>query len=74
MSAIGKILLSPALALAGAFKKPKITVPDQRPLAQERPVSAVLDAVAARSGTRANQRSGMGGAEATGGRKSQLGA
>lgn len=75
MSAVGKLLLSPVLTLAGVFdkKKPK-PVPMQQPVAQTRPVSAVLEAVASRQGSRANQRAGMGGVEASGGTKTKLGA
>jgi hypothetical protein len=61
--------------LAKPFKdKPKAPkVPMQQPMAQTR-TTAVLDAVAGRRGSRVNQRSGRGGAEAPPGQKTQLGA
>lgn len=54
-------------------KKKAPPPPMPLPVAQTRP-SAVLDAVAGRQGSRANMRSGAGGAEAGGGTKTQLGA
>lgn len=83
MSAIGKILLSPAVALAkevGLIKKPKPAAAAAAaiPVARPQPVArntAVLDAVASRQGSRANQRTGAGGAEpGAAGKKTQLGA
>jgi hypothetical protein len=79
MAAIGKILLSPITALAGAFKKPKAptvrpTLP--LPVATPRANSAVSDALLSRRGSAANMRTGRGGAESTAGtgtKKSLLG-
>lgn len=70
--------LNLAFGLVGAllkpFKSPKAPPPPPvaRPMAVTRP-TAVLDAVSQRQGSRANQRTGAGGAEATGGKKTQLG-
>lgn len=75
MSAVGRMLFSPVGALiheVSGKKKAPPQVPLQRPQAQTRS-TAVLDAVAARRGSRANQRTGAGGVEAPAG-KTHLGA
>ena len=75
MGAIGKIAkfaLSPLLAVAGVFDKPK---PPKAPLQappQASRGSVVNDALAERTGTRANRRS-RGSQEARGGKKTSLG-
>lgn len=76
MGAVGKFLLSPVAALAGAFKKPKAAAPAPllaQPQATPRASSALADALSARRGTRANQRTGARGAEAPAGVKTKLG-
>lgn len=75
MSGVGKFLLSPVLALAGVFDKPKAPPPQAmaRPAAQDRSGSVLAQAIASRRGTQDNKRTGTGGAEATGGKKSKLG-
>lgn len=74
MSGIGKVLLSPLGAVTGLFKKPKVSPPPiVAPPATPRANSALRDVFAARRGTRDNQRSGSGGAEAAGGLKTRLG-
>lgn len=82
MGAVGRILLSPVAAIAkevGLIGKPKAAQPAAAiPVARPQPVArntAVLDAVASRQGSRANQRTGAGGAEpGAAGKKTQLGA
>lgn len=79
MGAVAKFLVSPVLALAaGAVKKPKPApvLPMARPQARAGASTALLDAVAARRGSRANQRTGRNGAEPTNGAgsKTALGA
>lgn len=67
-SVVGSIVAKP--------KAPKVTpAPAQLPQAQTRQSSAVLDAVAGRRGSLANQRTGARGAESTStGQKTRLGA
>lgn len=75
MAAVGKFLMSPVLALAGAFKKPKAPepqVPIAQPQARDRSASVLADTIAGRRGAQANQRSG-GGGEPMGGKKTKLG-
>lgn len=61
-----------ASAITGGGSAPKIVAPPQ---VQTKPNTAVADALTARRGSYANNRTGMGGAEATGtGTKTKLGA
>lgn len=74
--AIGAALIATAGTVAATvLSKPKVPkAPLQAPAAQARSTSVVSDAILARRGTRDNQRSGLGGAEATTGVKTRLGA
>lgn len=75
MGGVAKFLLSPVLSVAGSVLKPKAPQVQAMPLARPEVTprtTALLDAVAARRGSRANQRTGRGGAEAGG--KTKLGA
>lgn len=75
MTAAVGALLSPALALAGVFKKkPKVAapvVPLTPPVAQDRSSSVLAERIAARRGTQTNRRGG--GGEALGGTRTTLG-
>lgn len=72
MGEIIKFAASPLLAILDKPKVPK--TPIVPPAATPRKnATAVEDALSRRSGTRANQRSGLGGSEARQGTKSKLG-
>lgn len=74
MSAVGKFLLSPVLALAGVFDKPKAPkVPLTPPPAVDRSPSVLAETFSRRRGSQANQRSGGGGEPTLGGKKTKLG-
>lgn len=73
MGAVGKFLLSPVAALAGMMKPKTPEIPAQQPQAVDRSSTVILDAVASRTGSLANRRTGSGGAEASGGKKTSLG-
>lgn len=64
------LLLKP---FGGGKAKPQAAPPVARPQAVTRS-TAVIEAISNRRGSRANQRTGPGGAEATGGKKTELGA
>lgn len=74
---VGAALIGTAGSLATAIiakpKVPKAAVAGPRMAAQPRTSSALRDAILARRGTRDNQRTGMGGAEAGAGLKTKLG-
>lgn len=66
-------LISPVLALTGLFKSKPKPQPAPLPPVQIRSNSAAADVLANRRGSRANQRTGPGGAEAASGGKTKLG-
>lgn len=75
MSVIGSLVGGVVGAVSSIFSKPKaasttVSIPRQ---VQVRTNSAASDALLARRGSRANQRTGLGGAEAPGGTKTKLG-
>lgn len=66
MAGVAKVLLSPIAAVTGLFKpkaKAPTATPAPLPAMTPRANSAVGDALMRRQGSRANQRTGMGGAE-----------
>lgn len=76
--AIGAALIGATASVATAVitkpKKPKAAAAaPQRGRLEDRSSSVVRDALLARAGTRDNQRTGLGGAEAPVGIKSKLG-
>lgn len=77
MGGVVPLLLSPALALASKAMKPKPqpAPPMVQPTAQPPRSTVLMDEVARRRGSRANQRTGAAGAEpGMPGTKTQLGA
>lgn len=79
MAALPAIAIGAIAGLGGmavqALMKPKVPTPQvARPMATPRTASLVSDTLARRRGTRANQRTGSGGAESsTGAKKALLG-
>lgn len=65
MTGVAKVLLSPLGAALGVFKKPKAAASVPLPVATPRSNSVLMDTLAARRGTAANQRTGSGGAESS---------
>jgi hypothetical protein len=73
MGSLVGAFVSPLLSLAFGKKPKPAPQPVPQPVAQVRPNGGVADALARRRGSRANQKTGSGGAEAGGGGKTTLG-
>lgn len=73
MSSVVKMIASPIMSILSPPKVPKTQI---APVAQtpRESASAAADRLSRRRGSETNQRSGMGGAEASTGKKSKLGA